>query len=63
MYKDFLGNELQVGDRVVFMQINYRNFLVGTIKKLSPKKATITHDKTNICSTQSIQFYDQIIKI
>jgi hypothetical protein len=62
--KDFLGQELQIGDDVVFMQINYRNFLRGKIKKLSDKKATISHRQAGRSGhEQSIQFYDQIIKI
>jgi hypothetical protein len=63
MAKDFLGRELEIGDEVVFMQIHYRGLMKGTIKKLSPKKATIEHEKTNLCSTESVQFHDQLIKI
>jgi hypothetical protein len=63
MKKDFLGNELNIGDKVVFMQIGYRGLMEGVITKLSEKKATISHDKTNTCRTESIQFYSQIIKI
>ena len=63
MKKDFLGNELFVGDEVVFMQIGYRGLMKGVIKSLSPKKATITHEKTNTCSTESTQEHTQLIKI
>lgn len=63
MTKDYLGNELFVGDEVAFMQIHYRGLMKGTIKSLSPKKATIIHERTNLGSTKSIQFHDQIIKI
>ena len=61
--KDFLGNVLKVGDEVVFMQINYRSLMRGTIIKLSEKKATISHEETNTYKTKSIQFYNQIVKI
>lgn len=63
MAKDYLGNGLFVGDEVVFMQIRYRVLMKGTIKALSPKKAAITHERTNVGATESIQFHDQIIKI
>lgn len=63
MAKDYLGNDLFVGDEVVFMQIRYRGLMKGVIKALSPQKATITHNKTNLGSTESIQFHDQIIKV
>jgi phage gp45-like len=63
MKTDYLGNELKVGDTVVFMQIGYRGLMKGIITKLSDKKATIAHDMTNTCSTESMQFHDQMIKI
>ena len=63
MARDFIGQELNVGDHVVFMQISYRGLMRGIIKKLTPKKAVIEHEKTNICSTESIQFHNQMIKI
>jgi hypothetical protein len=61
--KDFLGQELSIGDEVVFMQIKYRSFLTGWVVSMSEKKAKISHEKTNIGSTVSLQFYDQLIKI
>ena len=60
---DFLGNELNVGDEVVFMQLKYRNLMKGTIKHMSPKTALIEHKMTNTCSTESKQFYKQMVKI
>jgi len=63
MAKDYLGRELFVGDEVVFMQIRYRGLMKGVIKSLSKLKATITHERTNVGSVESIQFQDQIIKI
>ena len=61
--KDYFGNELLIGDEVVFMQLHYRGFIRGVISKVSPKKVTISHDETNTCSVRSIQFHDQVIKI
>jgi len=61
--KDFLGNELKVGDEVVFMQVSYRTLMKGTIAKLNDKKAIIHHHPTNTYKTKSLQFYNQIIKI
>ena len=61
--KDYFGNELLVGDEVVFMQLNYRGFMKGVISTISPKKVTILHERTNTCSVKSIQFHDQVIKI
>ena len=63
MAKDFLGQDLREGDEVAFMQIHYRGLMKGVIKKLTPKKAVIAHEKTNVCSTESIQFHSQMVKI
>jgi len=63
--KDFLGNKLSVGDKVVFMQLNYRNLMKGTISKISESGKTvyIKHEKTNVCSTETKQPINQVIKI
>jgi hypothetical protein len=59
--KDFLGNVIEVGDEVVFMQKNYRNFMRGKIKSISKQKCVIVHDRTNIGGKQTIQFHNQVI--
>jgi len=63
MAQDFLGNELNVGDDVVFMRLNYRSFAKGTIRSLTPKMAHITHEYLSGSGTESKQFHDQIVKI
>lgn len=65
MAKDFLNKEIKIGDKVVFMQKNYRNFIVGKIIHLTEKTAIIEHEKQecngNIKKTK--QFHNQLIKI
>jgi len=61
--KDFLGKEIKVGDTIAFVQLSYRNFLTGTIKTISPKTLIISHSKTNVGSTETKQYHDQVIKI
>ena len=60
--KDYLGNDLYVGDEVVFMQIDYRDFMVGTLMSGGAQKGTIIHEKTNRGRTTSVQYYSQMIK-
>lgn len=60
---DFLGREVTVGDKVIFVQKGYRNLMVGEIIKMAEKTALIKHAKTNTCSTETRQFYCQIVKI
>jgi hypothetical protein len=63
MKTDYIGQQLNMGDTVVFMQIGYRGLMKGIITKMADKKATLAHEKTNTYRTESIQFYDQMIKI
>lgn len=60
---DYLGEKLFLGDTVVFMQIGYRGLMTGRIFSMSDKKAKIRHEKTNTCRTESVQFYNQMIKL
>lgn len=60
--KDFLGKELEVGDRVVFMQINYRNLLIGCIDKLTPKMVRLQFQEAGRIKT-CIQDPRQVVKI
>lgn len=40
-YQDFLGNELKIGDEVVFIHRRYQELRKGKILKLNPAQATI----------------------
>jgi hypothetical protein len=61
--KDFLGNELKIGDEVVFVQLHYRNLLRGTIKNMTAKTILISHKATNNYQMETKQSPDQVIKI
>ena len=61
--RDYLGNVLELGDEVVFVQLGYRNFWKGVIIKMTNKRVMISHAPTNTCSIQTIQEYKQVIKI
>lgn len=61
--KDFLGRDLKVGDKVVFVQLGYRNLLKGKIKSMTAKTILISHKETNACSTETKQTASQVVKI
>ena len=61
--KDFLGNELNVGDDVVIMQKSYRNFIKGKIIRITTCTVIVQHAKTNVGDTETKQTGDQVIKI
>lgn len=39
--KDFLGNEIKVGDTVVYCRLHYRELSKGVVEKLTPKMVII----------------------
>lgn len=58
-YYDFLKQEIEIGDDVLYVVKGYRNLNKGKILRLGERKATIDtgNDKT------LIQFYDQFITV
>jgi len=61
--RDYLGKEIHLGDKVVFVQLGYRNFWKGTISRITKCTVIIDHQKTNMCSTQTKQNHNQVIVI
>lgn len=61
--KDFLGRDLNLGDEVVFVQLNYRNLLKGTIVKTTKQMIFIEHPRTNVGGTLTRQFPEQVVKV
>ena len=66
MAKDYLGNEIQVGDRVIFTRLNYREFTEGTILKITPQKVLIDEDveydpEYPDYNVKTYQFHHQVI--
>lgn len=63
--KDFLGNDLEIGDEVVFMFLTYRSLGKGRIVKFTPKTILIEHQHPNLSNytTKTKQFPNQVIKI
>jgi hypothetical protein len=58
---DYFGNEIKVGDTVAFMQIGYRNLMMGTVSSISQYMVTIDHERTNTGKTQTKQNHSQVI--
>ena len=44
--KDFLGNELSVGDKVITIIPNYRGLVLATVIKFTPKKVRVSYKNT-----------------
>ena len=41
--RDFLGNEIDVGDRVIFEAPGYRSFVIGTVITKAPKSCQVEY--------------------
>lgn len=62
--KDFNNETLNLGDKVIFITNDYRDFTVGVIEKMNEHKATI-HYKRNDREGEiktTYRYYDQLIK-
>jgi uncharacterized phage-like protein YoqJ len=54
--KDFLGNELAVGNKVIYMQQGYREFRIGTIEKFTKHYVILEKDAPRQLPSQLILF-------
>lgn len=62
--KDFLGNEIQVGDRVIHCGGRYKNLSRGIVIKVTPKTVTIeTNHQSNLGRDTFKATSDQIVKM
>lgn len=58
--KDRVGEEIIVGDRVVFIEAGYRSLSLGTISALTAKKVRI---KADVIGEDTIRFPDEVVNI
>ena len=63
MKTDFLGNELNIGDEVVFMQLSYRSLMRGKITRISDTKVKIEHERLGNGRTECMQLQKQVVKV
>lgn len=66
--KDYIGQELKLNDKVVFVRQHYTSLAKGTIVKFTPKGARIRFEDANKDCFNSdknlhIKYSDQIIKV
>jgi len=63
MSTDYVGNEIEVGDEVIFVQKGYRNFWRGVIKRITTFTVLISHERTNTGGVETRQDHSQVIKV
>ena len=65
--KDFLGNELTVGDEVACLEKDYKNLMKAKIIKITEKTIFVEYTRNaypGVVRTEQVKrFSDQVIKI
>ena len=62
--KDLLGNEINVGDRVVHCGGRYKNLSIGKVIKVTPKTVLLeTNHQSNLGCDTFKATSDQIVKL
>ena len=59
--RDFLNQELNLGDYVIFMRQHYREFGMGKIIKFTPQKVRVKYG--NHDWLELLQTADQLVKV
>ena len=59
--RDFLGQELDIGDYVIFMKQHYREFGMGKIIKFTPQKVRVKWGANDWA--ELLQTADQLVKV
>ena len=60
--KDFLGKELQIGDSVVVVVPNYREFVLAQVVAFTPKKVRVVYENRD-GKQDLIQDPHQLVKV
>ena len=59
---DFKGNRILVGDSVIFMEKEYRNFMIGEVVDITELTVLLKHTMDTNGKVQTRQFHKQVIK-
>lgn len=59
---DFLGTKIEIGDKVIIEEPNYRNFIIGTVVTKAPKSCQVEYIDFVGDKKITRQYYGQIIK-
>ena len=60
--KDYNGNELNIGDVVIFIRPNYREFVTGVAVAFTPKCVRVKYRNQRGDYVEILQFDYQLIK-
>lgn len=61
--KDFLGNELKVGDEVAYISGSYKEFGRGVIEKIGAKMLSIPRTEKYYTQQYLTRYPSQVIKV
>ena len=60
---DFLGDKIEIGDKVILETPKYRDFAIGTVVSKAPKSCQVEYQ--SFCTKSNVtvrQYYEQLIK-
>lgn len=63
MAADFLNVTLAQGDHVVFIQNGYREFSVGTISRVTPKKVEVSFTNRYGKLDSTLRFPEDVVRV
>lgn len=61
--KDFIGQELEIGDYVALMQPNYRNMVLGKVEKFNPKMIKVSYTGYNKYESTYSCYSQDVVKL
>lgn len=60
---DFLGNKIEIGDKIILETPKYRDFTIGTVVSKAPKSCQIEYISSSTETKVTVrQYYKQLIK-
>lgn len=61
--KDFVGQDLAVGDTVVYMQVGYRSLKTANVIKITPKMVILRRVGCSDPFYNVKQYHSQVVKV
>lgn len=63
MAADFLKKPLEQGDHIVFIQNGYREFSVGTVSRVMPKKVEVSYKDRYGRQASTFRFPEDVVRV
>lgn len=61
--KDFIGQDVVVGDRVVCLEKGYNNLIIAVVTKITPQNIKVVYQKRYSGDREVLRNREQFIKV